>query len=82
MDGGGESVGIAGMLGSEGIGGRVIFGTEGNVGKDGNGVAVGSVGNGGNAAGKLGILGNCGSVGLGNEGIAGKLGSCSRLRAP
>uniref|UniRef100_A0A3Q7G147 Uncharacterized protein n=1 Tax=Solanum lycopersicum TaxID=4081 RepID=A0A3Q7G147_SOLLC len=67
------------MLGSEGIGGRVIFGTEGNIGKDGNGVAVG---NGGNAAGKLGILGNCGSVGLGNEGIAGKLGSCSRLRAP
>jgi len=29
----------------------------------------------------LGILGNCGSVGLGNEGIVGKLGSCSRLRA-
>ncbi|KAG5609143.1 hypothetical protein H5410_020424 [Solanum commersonii] len=68
------------MLGSEGIegiGGRVIFGTEGNVGKDGNGVAIGSVGN---AAGKLGILGNCGIVGLGNEGIVGKLGSCSRLR--
>uniref|UniRef100_M1C6D3 Receptor kinase n=1 Tax=Solanum tuberosum TaxID=4113 RepID=M1C6D3_SOLTU len=67
--------GSDGMLGRgilAGIGGRVIFGTEGNVGKDGNGVlAVGSVGkdvmlgNGGNVAavGKLGIVGNCGIVG-------------------
>lgn len=79
MDGGGESVGMVGMFGSEGmlgrgftgIGGRVIFGTtEGNVGKEGKGeLAVGSVGNdatlgnGGNVAGRLGIVGNCGSVG-------------------
>ncbi|KAH0682195.1 hypothetical protein KY289_019947 [Solanum tuberosum] len=67
--------GSDGMLGRgilAGIGGRVIFGTEGNVGNDGNGVlAVGSVGkdvmlgNGGNvvAVGKLGIVGNSGIVG-------------------
>ncbi|KAH0682197.1 hypothetical protein KY289_019949 [Solanum tuberosum] len=80
LDGGDESVGMFGsdgMLGSGfmvGIGGRVIFGTiEGNVGKD----AI--LGNGGNVSGKLG---NCGIVGLGNDGIVGKLGSCSRLRAP
>jgi len=78
LDGGGESVGMVGILGSDGmlgrgfagIGGRVIFGTEGNVGKEGKGeLAVGSVGrdvtlgNGGNVAGKFGIFGNCGIVG-------------------
>ncbi|CAN4106562.1 unnamed protein product [Withania somnifera] len=63
-----------GMLGRgilAGNGGRVIFGIEGNVGKEGNGEAVGSVGrdatlgNGGNVAavGKFGIVGNCGTVG-------------------
>ncbi|KAG5609149.1 hypothetical protein H5410_020430 [Solanum commersonii] len=69
--------GSDGMLGRGfmvGIGGRVIFGTiEGNVGKD----AI--LDNGGNVSGKLG---NCGIVGLGNDGIVAKLGSCSRLRAP
>uniref|UniRef100_M1C6C9 Uncharacterized protein n=1 Tax=Solanum tuberosum TaxID=4113 RepID=M1C6C9_SOLTU len=58
--------------GFAGIGGRVIFGTEGKVGKEGRGeLAVGSVGrdvtlgNGGNvdAVGKFGIFGNCGIVG-------------------
>nr|XP_009773095.1 PREDICTED: uncharacterized protein LOC104223365 [Nicotiana sylvestris] len=74
LDGGGENVGMVGMVGSEGmlgrgfiagIGGRFIFGTEGKVGKEGNGVAVGSAGNGGNvdAVGKLGIVGNFGIVG-------------------
>ena len=81
MDGGGESVGIVGMLGSDGmlgrgilagIGGGVIFGIKGNVGNDGNGVlAVGSVG-------KDGMLGNGGNVAavgkleiVGNCGIVG-----------
>uniref|UniRef100_A0A3Q7EGX2 Uncharacterized protein n=1 Tax=Solanum lycopersicum TaxID=4081 RepID=A0A3Q7EGX2_SOLLC len=56
-----------GML--AGIGGRVILGTEGNVGKEGKGVlAVGSVGNDatlGNvtAVGKFGIVGNFCTVG-------------------
>ncbi|KAK4720973.1 hypothetical protein R3W88_011206 [Solanum pinnatisectum] len=56
--------------GFAGIGGRVIFGTEGNVGKEGKGeLAVGNVGkdatlgNGGNVVGKFGKFGNCGIVG-------------------
>ncbi|CAN4106560.1 unnamed protein product [Withania somnifera] len=61
--------GSDGMLGRgmlAGIGGRVIFGIEGNVGKEGKGVlVVGSVGNGGNVAavGRFGAVGNCGTVG-------------------
>ena len=70
MDGGGENVG---MFGSDGMLGRGLM-----VGIGGR-VIFGTIeGN----VGKDAILGNCGIVGLGNEGIVGKLGSCSRLRAP
>lgn len=56
-----------------GIGGRVIFGIEGTLGKEGKGVLVGgsvgdvvTLGIGGNVAavGKFGLAGNCGTVGL------------------
>ncbi|PHT54345.1 hypothetical protein CQW23_08807 [Capsicum baccatum] len=74
-------LGSDGMLGrgfTDGFDGKVIFGTEVNLGKDET--LLGNNGDGG-IFGKLGIEGNCGSVGRGNDGMLGELGSCSKPRA-
>ncbi|EEF39724.1 conserved hypothetical protein [Ricinus communis] len=78
-------VGIEGMLGN---GGKVTFGSVGMLGRLGSGGIVGLgregwiVGKVGNVGcGRVGILGNGGIVGFGKFGTEGKGGICSRLRA-
>ncbi|KAF2294196.1 hypothetical protein GH714_008146 [Hevea brasiliensis] len=81
----GIAVGILGIEGMLGSGGKVTFGTAGRVAKLGSGGRVGLgwvVGKVGNVGwGRFGIVGNGGSVGIGKLGIEGKGGNCKRLRA-
>ncbi|KAJ9174953.1 hypothetical protein P3X46_013546 [Hevea brasiliensis] len=81
----GIAVGILGIEGMLGSGGKVTFGTAGRVGKLGSGSRVGLgwvVGKVGNVGcGRFGIVGNGGSVGIGKLGTEGKGGNCKRLQA-
>ncbi|KAF2320521.1 hypothetical protein GH714_027956 [Hevea brasiliensis] len=68
-------VGIVGMEGMLGSGGKVTWGTAGMVGRLGSGGSVG-LGNGGNVG-----LGKEGTVGLGKFGTKGRGDNCRRWRA-
>ncbi|KAJ9175194.1 hypothetical protein P3X46_013772 [Hevea brasiliensis] len=81
-------VGISGIEGKLGNGGRVTFGAVGMVGKLGSGgrvglgkegCVVGEIGNVG--CGRAGIVGNGGNVDFDKLGTEGKGGNCKRLRA-
>lgn len=71
-------VGIVGIEGMLGNGGRVTFGAEGKFGKLGSGGSVPRFGKDGWVVGKFGSVG-CGRLGIeGNDGIAvpGRVGNC------